>query len=385
LKGGFRVWDADTHLRPTLETLEPYYDRGLRGRVADLERYKEVVKGAERVTRTVGNHDYSFPGYLVFKRTLGKDLATSAPQVGSGKKFMGARAPSAGTEDGDASARLRDMDVEGVDVQLLVPGQPNPATLDDAELQMGFVRAYNRYVADFCNPAPQRLKALLPVLGNAVEECAAEIKHWSSARWMVGVWPLVGNDVPLDHPSLDPIWKACDEAGLAVVHHSLSNAPPYFPGYRDLWDSRLLGRAASHPWGAMRAMGSFIGGGILERYKNLRFGILECGCGWLPFWSRRLDDQAEYIGGVAELRQTIGEQIQGGRFFASLEMAEREDMIRMVIDFLGEDVLMFASDYPHPECRFPQSVDEFLGWSGLSDGLRRKLLWENAVKLYGEP
>jgi len=74
----------------------------------------------------------------------------------------------------------------------------------------------------------------------------------------------------------------------------------------------------------------------------------------------------------------------GGRFFASIEMHEREDMIKMVVDFLGEEVLMYAS-YPHPECLFPRSVDHFLGWSALDDRLKRKLLWENPVRFFGEP
>ena len=384
MKAGLRVWDTDTHIRPTLETLDPTTTRSCE-RASENECYKQVVKGSERVTRTPGNHEYKFPGYLVFKRTLGYDVADSVPQVGSGKKFMGTRGPSAGTEDIDAVARLHDMDEEGVDVQLLVPSQPNPDSAGDTELQIGFVQAFNRFLSDFAGQAPRRLKALLPVLGNAPEACAAEIKRWSSEPWMVGVWPVVGNDIPLDHPSLRPIWEACDDAGLAVVHHSLANTPPYFPGYRDLWDSRMLGRAASHPWGAMRAVGAFLGGGLLERYTNLRFGILECGCGWLPFWGRRLDDQVEYIGGAAALNESIEEQMQGGRFFASLEMAEKEDMIRMVVEFLGEGVLMYASDYPHPECRFPESVTNFLSWSTVSGELRRKLLWDNAVRFYGEP
>ena len=385
MRAGHRVWDADTHVRPTLETLEPYYDPPLRERVAELEDYKDEVMGTERVTRRVGNHDYTFPGYLVFRRTLGYDVRDSVPQRGSGKKFMGTEAPSANTEDDDAEARLRDMDREGVDVQLLVPGQPNPVGLTDLELQVGFVRAFNRYAADFASKAPDRLKVLLPVLGSAPEACAEEIRRYAGQRWMVGVWPVVGNELPLDHPSLSPIWEACDEAGLAVVHHSLSNSAPYFPGYRDLWDSRTLGRAASHPWGAMRALGAFLGGGLLEKYQNLRFGILESGCGWLPFWARRIDDQIEYLGGAAPLKETVEKQMRGGRFFASLEMAEKEDMVKMVVDFLGEGVLMYASDYPHPECRYPESVDTFLSWSTMSESLKNKLLWENAVRFYGEP
>jgi predicted TIM-barrel fold metal-dependent hydrolase len=56
----------------------------------------------------------------------------------------------------------------------------------------------------------------------------------------------------------------------------------------------------------------------------------------------------------------------------------------MVIKFLGEHVLMYASDYPHFECRFPNSVDYFFKWT-LDDDLRRKLFWENPVRFYGEP
>jgi predicted TIM-barrel fold metal-dependent hydrolase len=65
-------------------------------------------------------------------------------------------------------------------------------------------------------------------------------------------------------------------------------------------------------------------------------------------------------------------------------MSEGQDMIEMVIKFLGEDVLMYASDYPHFECRFPNSVDYFFKWT-LDDDLRRKLFWENPVRFYGEP
>jgi predicted TIM-barrel fold metal-dependent hydrolase len=134
----------------------------------------------------------------------------------------------------------------------------------------------------------------------------------------------------------------------------------------------------------MRAIGAFIGSGAMERYHNLRFGILECCVGWLPFWMRRMDDQAEYVGGVPHLEHKISEQMTDGRFFAAIEMAEGEDMIQMVMDFMGPDVLMYGSDYPHQECRFPESVDYFLGWD-FSDEIRRKMFWENPVRFYGEP
>jgi predicted TIM-barrel fold metal-dependent hydrolase len=174
-----------------------------------------------------------------------------------------------------------------------------------------------------------------------------------------------------------------DEEGLCYIHHSFSEG---YPGYRDLWRSPFLGRTASHPWGAMRAMGAFFGAGLLDRYPNLRFVVLESGFGWIPFWAVRMEDQASYMGYVAEdLKHTMLEYTTGGRFFASIVLHEGGKMVKMVSDFLGDHILMFSTDYPHPETRFPGSVDLALSWKELNAGLMRKILWDNAVKAFGEP
>src|SRR5712691_5367141 len=158
--------------------------------------------------------------------------------------------------------------------------------------------------------------------------------------------------------------------------------PPYFPGVSDLWDNIFLGRLASHPWGAMRFVAAFIGGGILDRYPSLRFGTLECGFGWLPFWGRRMDEQYAYVGSTAQLKMKPSEYLSSGRFFCSIERQEGEDMFHHVTGFLGDDVLMYASDYPHSECQFPESVDHILAWKSLKPATQKKLLWENATRFY---
>jgi predicted TIM-barrel fold metal-dependent hydrolase len=62
-----------------------------------------------------------------------------------------------------------------------------------------------------------------------------------------------------------------------------------------------------------------------------------------------------------------------------MEHQEGEDVFNHVAQFLGDDVLMYASDYPHSECQFPNSIDNILAWQTLEPDTRKKLLWDNAA------
>ncbi len=382
MKNGYKVWDTDTHCRPAWETFEPHFDASLKARIPELQKYKrKITKGVEGLVP--GHHGFALGARYPYPRFLGK--AEGEPGLFRPEStYMGTRHATEGAMDHDPDVRIRDMDEEGVDVQLIIGGMPSAFHLDDRDLQLGLMRAYNRHLNAFCGKYPKRLKAVMPVVPNAVDECVAEIKKWGKSDWAVGVYVQMKNDTPMDHPEMEPIWKAVDDLGLVVIHHSNYMSPPYFPGYQDLWGNGFLGRSCAHPWGAMRAIAAFIGSGVMDRYQQLRFGILESGFGYLPFWMRRLDDQTHYVGGTAELKKSIGEQMTSGRFFSSIEMSEGKDMVEMVSKFLGDDVLMYASDYPHFECRFPGSVDYFMNWS-LDKDLQRKLLWDNPVRFYGEP
>ncbi|MGH2628023.1 MAG: amidohydrolase family protein, partial [Anaerolineales bacterium] len=65
-----------------------------------------------------------------------------------------------------------------------------------------------------------------------------------------------------------------------------------------------------------------------------------------------------------------------------IQIHEGELSLRHAIAALGEDTLMFATDYPHSESWFPMSVEVVLGWSSLSETVKRKLFWDNAVRCY---
>ncbi|MCH7609040.1 MAG: hypothetical protein IIC94_10840, partial [Chloroflexi bacterium] len=94
--------------------------------------------------------------------------------------------------------------------------------------------------------------------------------------------------------------------------------------------------------------------------------------------------QVHYVGFTADLKRKITDYVTGGQFFASIEMVEDEDMIKMVMDFLGDDILMYASDYPHAECEFPDSPSRVLGWKSIPPASMKKLMWDNAQRFLGE-
>jgi hypothetical protein len=385
MRNGYKIFDSDTHIAPMAETLEPYFEASARQRVADWEQFKVPFRigWAGEILQPPYRHRYQFkkrPGWRDELRILGEagpreHIEPHFP------KFMGTRFPTPGGSDDDVEARVRDMDEEGVDVQLMLPGLP-PAT-DDVEIELAFIRANHRYTNDFCSKYPHRLKSLIVVSNRAIAESVQEIRNWARAPWAVGIQPNLTVGFPLDHPDLEPIWAAANEEGLCVAHHSFTSG---YPGYRDLWDNPFLGRTASHPWAAMRAIAAFFGAGIMDRHRNIRFCILESGFGWLPFWAARIDDQSIYIPYAVpqNLTRKPGEYMTCGRFFASLVIHEGEKMTQMVTDFLGDSVLMYSSDYPHAESRFPESTNKVLAWS-LGPDIMRKIMWDNAIACFGEP
>src|SRR5207249_3375957 len=249
----FKIFDSDTHLSPNAETLEPYFDANMRKRLPEWENCKVPFRfgWAGEILEPPYRHRYQFTKRSGWREKL-RILGEAGPREQVERqypKFMGSRFPTPGGSDDNFEARIRDMDEEGVDVQLMLPGTP-PAQ-DNVEIEIGFIRANHRFTNDFCSNYPHRLKSLIVVSNKAIDVSVEEIKAWASAPWVAGIYPHLDEGVPIDHPDLEPIWAAANEAGLCVAHHSFTQG---YPGYRDLWDNPFIGRTASHPWGAMRAV-----------------------------------------------------------------------------------------------------------------------------------
>ena len=382
MRDGFRAFDADTHVNPAADVLDRYVDPAFRPRLAELAPYRVADRPDDR--RHARHRISTASATKFYRRVLGQagpheivhrpghPLDGDQAAAGSGCRTIRPRTASR-TWTTRGPTRISSSRRSG----------SASSVSPTSSLEVGLIRAYHRHAADFCGQFPGRLKTAIVASTRAVDEAVREIQRWGTSKWAVAVLPVLAKDVPLDHPDLEPIWQAAQEHDLAVVHHSNTWNPPYFPAYQDLWDNIFLGRLASHPWGGMRFMAAFIGAGIMDRYPRLRMGILECGFGWLPFWAQAHGR----AGGLRRRRRAAPARAQrvpdaAGGSSAPSSATRARTCSTSSTSVLGDDVLMYASDYPHSECQFPDSVDNILRWSSLKPDTRRKLLWDNAARFY---
>jgi predicted TIM-barrel fold metal-dependent hydrolase len=392
MRHGYRVIDVDTHVTPSKEVLLRYADQKLLAREADLAPYTRTMTPVPGRGHPTTPYEVLRVNPRPYKRVAGmKDDAEVVSQGAGGRGELEGRVENVATgkprdniQHDNSAGRLLDMDIEGVDMNVLIPAPWAPGTTGlDRDLGIGLIDAYHRYQADFCSVDSRRLKGLIlaPCMDPAY--AAKTIKELAGEDWVSAVWPLLPEGMPVDDPDLEPVWAAMDEADLPLLHHSFFYEAPYFPGYRDIWGNPVVARTAAHVWGAQRIISYVLISGMLDRYPNLRIATVETGHGWLPHWIIRLNSQVKYVkGGVRDdLKHTPLEYVEMGKVFCAIEAHEGPDLTKSVIDILGDGVLMYASDFPHPECMFPEHTDHVLAWKDkLGEPATRKLMGGNASK-----
>lgn len=378
-----RVIDIDTHVGPSMELLFEHADAGVRDRWGEFGPYvnSQDAMGGTRSTLRVNPIHYT--------RRLGSVVDGAEAGTGPGSRgaldnktvARGKGKPGAGVQYDDAAGRLREMDEEGVDVHLIIPGTwALSSTALDPVLGQGLYAAYHRYAAAYCEADLDRLKSLVLVPGASPQWAAEQIRAHQQERWAAGIMVLLPEGLPVDDPSLDPIWDATNDADLPIVYHSFFYEPPYFPGYRDIWGNLAVARTAAHPWGAQRILAYLLVSGMFDRWPNLRIGFSETGAGWLPYWLLRLDMMVQYLPGEVPITKHLPSEYAGhGHVYCGIQLYEGPKLAKAVTDILGDGVLMYQSDYPHGECEWPNSVAHAREWQPtLGEPAMTKLLGGNA-------
>lgn len=380
MRNGYRVIDTDTHVGPTVDVLYDYGSATLTERRGELAPYEQQMRDG------IGLSISPYP----YKRAMGEKAFDEHAERGAAPSLKGkvgsnvVEPPEAGVSQRNAAGRLRDMDREGRDVDLIIPGTfATAATALDTSLALELYAAYHRYIVDYCSADPQRLRTTILAPAADPAWAASEIRRLADEPCVSAVTVVLPEGVPVDDPDLHPIWQAMEDANLPILHHSFFYEPPYFPGYRDVWGHVAVARAAAHVWGAQRLLSYLLLSGLFDQYQNLKIGFAECSGGWLPSWLVRLEGQADYLHPSLPTRKRSPlEYLHDGRVFCGVELYEGAATVRSIIELIGDDAIMYQSDYPHDQCRFPESADSVLAWQaeGLTEDTMRKLMSGNAER-----
>lgn len=283
---------------------------------------------------------------------------------------------------GDPRARLIDMDEEGIDVGVLYGtyiGLGAISLIEDAGFRSAMCRAYNDWLAEYCSVNPNRLKgvALVPV---GSPDAADEIRRAVTDLGHVSAMILTNHlgQIPSDEV-FHPIYQVLEELDVPLSVHIISTNSV---GVERL--DRFAMKHAFYALDVMLAAGAICGGGVMDRFQKLKVVFLEAGCGWVPWLMDRLHEHAEILPDQFPwLTADPAEHLKSDRVWYSFEPDEMT--VPMVAQLVGEDRLIYASDYSHWDCSCPDTVKIVLARDDLSDGLKQKVLSSNAARLFKLP
>jgi len=285
-----------------------------------------------------------------------------------------------GQRSGTAAIQVADMDVEGVDVAVLYTTTLlGTWALRNAPFSVALHRAYNDWLADYCSYAPDRLKgvACLPMV--APEEAARELERSVTQLGLVGamIHTYIYNH-QLNDACYDDLYACAQQYNVPIAFHAQGSEVERF----DRFDTFLAEHTVGHTIEQMCAAVQVIYGGIPEKFPNLNIAFLEGMVGWIPMLAERMDEEYEHRPFEAPLlTKEPSEYFKSGRIFFGAE--PEEWMIPTVARYLGsDDTMVYSSDYPHWDGAFPNSTRKLIVRDDMSDELKRKILGDNARRLY---
>lgn len=277
-----------------------------------------------------------------------------------------------------ADLRLQDMDRDGVYTQVIY-GPPMGVAVEDPALKAACLRAYNDWAAEFNASDPNRLIALAVLPPHepaaAVEELyrVAKLGH-RGAQFAVFEAPLKVID-----PAWEPLWVAAAETGLPISFH-LGKGTHTLTLQTSNW--RHPAFASIAPMQLDEVLVGMVYCGALERNPGLRAVMAECGIGWVPYVLERMDHEYH------KLAPTIPDmpihRAPTEIFREQAFVTFQDDRVGMrLIPEIGVDSVMWASDYPHPDSTFPNSMAVIAEqFAGVDEAIQQKVCRDNAARLY---
>lgn len=391
---GLVVHDADAHIMETPGWLRDHADPDIRERIEPL-RYP----GGNELRQTGDPREQQRDLEASFERLAAKH-ASDEYRAAEESEIM-ARKNFAATGSFVADDRPRALDLLGFASQLVFNTFHNRRLHDwehgrDIELAVGAARAHNRGMVEFCAVDRRLLPTCYVPLADLerAPALADEAIEAGAAALLVASGCPPGHSP--SHVGLDPVWARAQEAGIPVVFHVGGTGdlidPAYFatglPVPPDFHGGEENFRSVDYmgiPGPPAQTLATMIFDGVLERFPELRIGVIEQGAIWVPSWTRQMESAfdafARHEDRLRALSLRPSEYVRRQVRFTPYPTED----VGWIIEQSGPEVCLFSSDYPHVEGgRRPiERFEASLAASQVDDHARQRFYADNFADLMG--
>jgi predicted TIM-barrel fold metal-dependent hydrolase len=369
MRDGFKIVDTDSHMMEPEWLWERYMEDAYKsqapkvGLAPESNRRTFLVEG-DSFVREKGKYPMAAPAFLnAVKKAM--------------ERFD--KAKKAGFS---AQSRLADMDEQGVDTQIMYPtvaGQMLGREFRDTKLLAACCRAYNNWAADYAAAAPDRLHwaAILPM--QDPEEAIKEARRAAQAgcvSYYMRPNPVRGRSLWSD--DYLPLWMEIEDIGKPISTHD--SASSSVPSFGDRMDTHVSGHILSHPFEAMAAMAGLIWYGIFEKFPKLKVVHVEADGGWVPYWLQRMEQHWDFSGN-AEHEYLTMRPTEYFKRNVCVAFRGDEPTLKAAIEIVGDNNFTWDTDYPHPDGTYPWGIEAMMK-QPIPNESRRKLLWDNAARMF---
>ena len=271
--------------------------------------------------------------------------------------------PPGGGRPGSDLAFMREHHLDPHNIQF---GVLNPLSsgqgLQNADFAAAYCAAINDWqIAEWTSKEP-RLKGSVVINYEDAVSSAAEIDRRAGDRNFAQVMLLSRSAEPLGNRRYWPIYEAAERYNLPIGFHVFGTSGHPVSGAG--WPSYYIEEGAGHSTSCQTVVTSLVIEGVFERFPKLKVVMIEGGFAWAPALAFRLDKLFERMRGeVPHLKRRPSEYIRDHVYFTTQPMEEPDDRRHVldVMEWIGWDKLLFASDYPHwdfddPFRAFPAGV-----------------------------
>jgi predicted TIM-barrel fold metal-dependent hydrolase len=382
------IFDADNHLYEDREAFTKF----LPDRYRNLVQYIDVNGRTKVMVKNLVSDYIPNPTFDVVARPgAQEDYFRHGNPDGKNRREIYGEPMRAIPAFRSPGPRVEAMDEYGVDRTLMYPtlGSLLEERLrDDPEATHAAIHAFNQWIYEtwqfnyedriFTTPV-----ITLPIVEKAIEELEWVVERGARAV-LIRPAPVPGYRGPRSFalPEFDPFWEKVVEHDLFVTMHGSDSGYNRFYGEWQGSDTEFLPfQPQSFPmlWSprsAADAVGSAVCHGLFSRFPALKFAIVELGSRWLA----PLIEELDYI--YKKMPQEFAEQpVEALRRNLYLCPFWEEDY-SYYGDLLGEDHILFGSDWPHPEgLAVPRSYIDELEKANVSEATIRKFMGGNLARL----